>query len=287
VALGGLLAIVARPASDAEGSGRDTFPPGITVARAITEPCFLDDIDFTAPKRVALPGGLREASGLAVLDGSRLLAHDDERAIVAFVDARTGDRIGQFSLGRPLPRDDFEGIAVLDGRVFLATSAGRLYETTIGDDGQVVPFRMFDTGLGKQCELEGMATDSASRSLLLSCKNPIDRALRGAVTVFAWSLDNPATGGVRFRAPVTAFRVDRLTSFRPSALEVLPRGDLLLLSGADRALAVVTPPDTVRCVRRLDPAHRQPEGIALLPDGSIVIADEGNPARLTFYHPRR
>jgi hypothetical protein len=250
--------------------------------------CLLDSVSWSEPRRFALPGRLREVSGLARLDRTRLLAHDDESGIIFRIGARNGQPAGQFALGPRVPRDDFEGIAVLGNRVYLAASGGRLYESEVGGAGTTVTYRVRDTGLGRQCEIEGLAADSSTRSLLLSCKDPRTPALRGQVTVFAWSVDRAVLEGARVRAPVTAFRTGRVRSFRPSAVEVLPGGDLLILSGADHVLAVVTPRGLVRCTRRLAAFHRQPEGLALLHDGSVVIADEGvgGPARLTLY-PRR
>jgi hypothetical protein len=260
--------------------------PAADAAAPQRRSCVLDSIAWSDPQRVALPGALREVSGLALLDGARLLAHDDERGVVSLLDSRSGARAGQFSLGPRLPRDDFEGIAVLGARLFLSTSGGRLYEATVGRDGETVSYRVFDTGLGRLCELEGLAADPATRTLLLACKSPRTSGLRGQVTVFTWSVDRAGLEAIRFRAPEIALRTDRKGSFRPSALEVLPGGDLLILSGADRAIAVVTPPGIVRCTRPLDAGHRQAEGLARLSDGSLAVADEGNPARLTVY-PRR
>ena len=60
-------------------------------------------------------------------------------------------------MGRPVPRDDFEGIAYLDGVIYLVTSAGLIYVTTEGDDGERVDFEIYRTGLGRYCEIEGLA----------------------------------------------------------------------------------------------------------------------------------
>jgi uncharacterized protein YjiK len=262
----------------------------ITVADAAAQagrpPCILDSIAWAEPHRFALPGGLREVSGLAVLADGRLLAHDDERGLVSLLDARSGKRVAQFTLGPRMPRDDFEGIALLGERLFLSTSGGRLYETSVGRDGDALPFRVQDTGLGPLCELEGLAADRATGSLLLSCKEPHTSELRGQVVIFTWSPDGGGLEDVRFRAPQATFHAEKVNGFRPSAVDVLPGGDLLVLSGADRAIAQVTPPGIVRCVRRLDARHRQAEGLALLPGGGLAIADEGDPSHLTIYGRR-
>lgn len=258
-------------------------PRSTTSAQAAA--CVLDSITWSGPDRVSLPGRLREVSGLALLDEAHLLAHDDERGIIAIIDVETGERTGQFTLGPLLPRDDFEGIAVLGDRLYLASSRGRLYEAPIGEDGQTVEFRVHETGLRDRCELEGLTADTATQTLLLSCKNARSRELRDLVTVFAWSVDRAELAGIRFQAPEPDVAPGNRETFRPSAIDILPDGGLLLLSGADRSIAVVAPPGEVRCSRRLASRHRQAEGLALLPGGGIAIADEGNPGRLTLYTP--
>jgi len=260
-----------------------TRSAGATQARPA---CALDSVDWTDHDRTALPGGLREVSGLAVLPDGRLLAHDDERGLVSILDGRSGKRLAQFSLGPRMPRDDFEGIALLGDRLFLSTSGGRLYETRVGRDGEEVPYHVHDTGLGSLCEMEGLGADPETGTLLLPCKEPRTSELRGRTVVFAWSADRSGLEGIRFRAQESRLHIDKVNTFRPSAIELLPAGGLLLLSGADRAIAHVVPPGVVRCVRRLDSRHGQPEGLAMLPDGRLAIADEGSPARLTFYSRR-
>jgi hypothetical protein len=134
--------------------------------------------------------------------------------------------------------------------------------------------------------LEGLGADPRAGSLLLSCKEPHRSELRGRTIVFDWSPDRQGLQDVRFRAQESELHVGKVNTFRPSAVAMLPGGDLLILSANDRAIAHVTPPGTVRCVRPLDTRHEQAEGLALLADGRLAIADEGSPPRLTFYGRR-
>lgn len=246
-------------------------------------PCALDSIAWSHPDRTALPGGLKEVSGLAVLPDGRLLAHDDERGLVSVLDGKSGKRVAQFSLGPGMPRADFEGIALLGDRLFLSTSSGRVYETRVGRDGEQVPFRIHDTQLGSLCELEGLAADPRAGVLLMSCKEPHAPELHGLTVVFAWSPAGNGSQEIRFGAQEDAFEAGKVKTFRPSAVELLPGGDLLILSAADRAIAHVTPPATVNCVHRLAAPHPQAEGLARFADGRLAVADEGSPAHLTFY----
>ena len=71
----------------------------------------LASYDLEKPaRRFKLPKRLREISGLAMLAGNRLLAHDDERGVVVEIGYRDGSIVKAFALGgrRDPVADDFE-----------------------------------------------------------------------------------------------------------------------------------------------------------------------------------
>ncbi len=233
-------------------------------------------------KRWELPAGLREISGLAVIAGGRLLGHGDERAAIHEIDPARARAIHRFAMGDPAAPGDFEGIAAADGRVWLMTSTGQLYEARPGSAGEAVRYLVHDTGLGRRCELEGLTFDPARRALLLPCKQPRDRALRGFLVVFAWSLDSAATESApRFRVPIAALP-GRPQRFRATAIERHPEGTFLVLSSEGNLLEIDAS-GAVLAMRRLGGRHPQPEGLAVTPDGVLYVADEGRPATLTVY----
>ena len=136
----------------------------------------LEDYDLGASEAAPreLPRRLREISGLATTADHRLLAHNDEAGIVFEIDARDGSVVKEFQLadvGDPVA-GDFEGIAVAEGRIYLVTSSGRLYEFHEGADDESVLFTAHATGAGRDCEIEGLAYDERARELLLMCKDP-------------------------------------------------------------------------------------------------------------------
>ena len=57
--------------------------------------------------------------------------------------------------------DDFEGIAVAEGRIYLVTSAGRLYECREGADGASVLFQVYATGPGATARSRASRTTAA------------------------------------------------------------------------------------------------------------------------------
>jgi len=233
-------------------------------------------------KRWALPADLREISGLAVIADDRLLGHGDERAEVYEVDPARARAVPRFAMGHPAASGDFEGIAAADGRVWLVTSTGQLYEARLGSAGEAVQYQVHETGLGRRCELEGLTFDPVRRALLLPCKVPHDRRLRGALVVFAWSLDSAAIEAApRFRVPIAALAGVRGV-FRATAIERHPDGTFFVLSSTGD-LVEIDASGAVLAVRRLGGRHAQPEGLGVTRDGLLYVADEGRPAALTIY----
>jgi uncharacterized protein YjiK len=238
-----------------------------------------------------LPAALNEVSGLATTADGRLFAHGDERAVVYQLEPRSGRVVKHFLLGRNGVRGDFEGIAIAGERFFLVDSQGVLYEFREGNYGEVVAYRRTPTGVGDRCEVEGLAHDARTNALLLACKTVRSAASRGHIVVLAYSLARQRLEPTpRLRLPLAALRDFGLQpSFHPSSIEVHPSGSLLLVAARDEAILEVTREGRIVVARRLDRRrHPQPEGLALLRDGSLVIADEaqsGRRASLSVYPP--
>ena len=113
---------------------------------------------------------LDEISGLATTADGRLLAHEDQNGLVYELDGESGKVTKSFTLGREL-RGDFEGIASVDGDVYLVTSTGKLVRGREGAHGEEVEYEVFDTAVAERClEVEGLGYDPNERQLLLACK---------------------------------------------------------------------------------------------------------------------
>lgn len=235
-----------------------------------------------------LPGRLKEISGLALDAAGRLFAVTDETAVIYELDYESGRLQKAFALGDPVLRADVEGIAIVGDRFWLVTSDGDLYESDEGEDGEQLDYRHYVTGLGRRCEVEGLA--ATGDRLLIACKEARDRS--GEIGIHAWSLarrelDESAT----IRLPLgQILREIRQTRFNPSGIEVAAgSGNLLIVAARQRAIAEIAPDGRFVAALPLPLAyrHRQPEGITLLGDGRLLIADEGgsHKPRLAIYHP--
>lgn len=260
----------------------------------------LDRYRFADPEAtVELPSSLREVSGLACTADGRLFAHNDEEGTVFQVDAENGEVRKTFFVveqrwyGRDRVFADFEGIALADGRFFLVTSSGTLYEFPEGADGEEVLAVRYDTALHEGYDVEGLCYDPGRQELLLACKQwPEGLSLKDLLTgaerwkkrkklkpVFAFSLSDRKLRE-RPRFVIDTRHVKERTGhkkFRPSALAlVAANGRFLALSASGSMLAEYSIDGALLdAVLLLSPPHGQPEGLAMGPDGTLYIADEG------------
>lgn len=264
-----------------------------TLARpALAQESALARYQLPASVEWKLPGRLREISGLAMTPDHRLLAHDDEEAVIYEIDYVDGRLIKAFAMGRPTANGDFEGIAYADDRIYLVTSSGRLYESKEGRDGERVLFNTYGTGVGEACEVEGLAFEPADRTMLILCKEARADELEDYVAIFRWSLDRRAMAQDSLLLyPLSQFTdpIDK-KGFHPSGIARHPvTGTYLIVAARETALAEVSPGGEVLGVMEMSrEAHRQAEGITISSDETLFISDEGGSkrSRLVLYPVR-
>lgn len=241
------------------------------------------DAEWRLPKR------LREISGLAVTSDGRLFGHDDEVGVVHHIDVEAGEVGKAFGLGDPVERDDFEGLAITpEGDFYLISSKGLLYRFSEGEHGAAVAFETFETGLRHTAEIEGLAYLPAERSLIIASKAHYARRMRNVLSLYAWSTESQAlTTWLSLPLDRVADAVQERT-FSPSAVEIDPAtGRIVLLSARGGAMVELDRSGEILATRRLAASHVQAEGAAILPDGALVIADEGDGGRaLLTRYPR-
>ncbi len=239
-----------------------------------------------------LPDRLREISGLALAPDGRLFAVTDEMAIVYEINYADGKLVSAFALQDPPLAGDFEGIAWLNGHVYLTTSDGILYSSPEGADGERVEAARTDTGLGEKCEIEGLAEESRTDHLYFVCKVGRGGGKAQILQIFEWSVADQAV--VRNIAlPVADIRRTlRTDDFNPSGI-VLNRANhhFLIVAARQRAMVELGQDGQLIVARQFsEPGrHWQAEGIELTSSGKLLIADEGRggKARLAVYEPRR
>lgn len=249
-------------------------------------------LDSESLQQWKLPKALKEISGLALTSDDRLFAVGDEAAIVYELDYREGKIIKAFTLGEPAVRGDFEGIAHLESRFYLVTSDGLLYAADEGNKGDNVQFELYNTGLGKRCEIEGLAQDRRANTLLLVCKTSRARIPGAGLSIFAWS---PAIKDFLAEPEIAIPERDIAKSLNkkrvnPSGIAVDPESaNLYVIAARQRAIIEMKPNGELvdAIILPLKRRHRQAEGIEISSDGKLLIADEGGDkeARLSVYSP--
>lgn len=237
-----------------------------------------------------LPDRLNEISGLALTPDGRLLAVDDEVAIIYELDYDEGRIVKAFALGKPVVRGDFEGIAVVDDLVYLTTSAGRVYFAMEGADGQRVSFDNYDTEIGQDCEIEGLTQSSDNTRLYFLCKNVRKKSAIKGLMLFAWDVERreliaDESVVLPVQQILKQLRIDRLN---PTGITIERQsGNRIIVASRQRALIELTEDGELVSARNmpLSGRHRQAEGIELTSDGRLLIADEGgtHKARLAVY----
>lgn len=224
--------------------------------------------------QIKLPRALREVSGLAVTERGTLLAVADEQALIFEIDPAQATVEPWLAIGSPPLAGDFEGIERVGTKVWLLQSDGVL----LWSDGDA--YERVDTGLGKACEFEGLAQDPVSQRLLLLCKKHRDKAFRDQLQLLAVDAGTgvpDANADLRFDLrPLFAALGTR--KFNPSGVAFARGGrEILVVAAKQRSLAVFNRDGELLHADRLPEIgkHRQAEGVALLADGRIAIADEG------------
>ena len=299
------------PGMGACGTRADARPAGIDrdelSRRAARLQQALNNPDASAGRdgmlaRWLLPDRLKGISGLALTPDGRLLTHGVKRGRVFEIDYRRGMIVKEFTLAKgdePL-KGELEGIAVADDRVFMMSSEGTLYEFREGADRAKVDYRVHETGLGSECDFEGVAFARAINSLLLACRNVRNSALKESLVIYRWKLDGVGPGRVSRLAIPFAKIVgsNPWTSVHPSDITVEPfQGNYVLIAAKEKALIEVTPDGERVSAGPIPGKHPRAEGVAVTQDTLLIISDEAGhrtpdeavhrPAVVTLYRWHR
>jgi uncharacterized protein YjiK len=238
-----------------------------------------------------MPYNLREISGLAVTTRGTVLTHDDNVGRVSEIDPRTGILLKSFSLAG-LQKGDFEAITIAGQDIYLMASNGKLFKFREGADGEQVPFTVFNTHLGKECEFESLTYEQDSSRLLMACKRLLNKNEGKELRIYMLPLPlrNPPVVSNTMAIPIDEVRQkNKWKNFRPSDMNIDPfTGNYVIVASREQAYVVVTPEGDVVRSEPLPGDHRQAEGIAITRDSLMIVSDEANvtPPKITVYRWR-
>jgi uncharacterized protein YjiK len=260
---------------------------GCTATPASNQANAAAQTDADGVRILPLPDELREISGLAVAGPTSVFAHDDEQGVVREVSIEDGHIIRSIRFG---DSGDFEGIAADGNRIFVITSNGMLSSFTAGADGTTVTPETVDTGVGERCEIEGLSLGPQPGRLLILCKDVRGHGNHGRLLVFAWDIAARRLVEQPFvDADLSDVLGENRRGFAPSGIDWdVRRRRVVIVSARNRLLLELDESGRVVTQRVLEALrHPQAEGVAVMPNGVLVISDEagdsGGPGRLTVY----
>jgi hypothetical protein len=244
---------------------------------------------------LVLPPSLREASAVVAADATTVACVQDEVGALYFVDLTGAHDVRKVPFG---PKGDYEGLARAGDAWWVLRSDGLLLRLRPSRGGgfEVASTLQLPAGHGNW---EGLCFDPVSGCLLAMPKDKPegDKSERDQRPVFAV---DPATGALR-PEPLLTLSVRELAAeaeargfplptrttpkgreriaFKLLASEILvapASGALYVLSAIDRTLVAVDRTGKLLSVHLLAAEeHPQPEGMAWLPDGRLLVANEG------------
>jgi hypothetical protein len=248
-------------------------------------PVSLDDFSLNKNHRKAwsLPKVLREVSGVAVVDADRIFIHNDESAVIYEFNFTTQEVTQRFQLEDPPLRIDLEGIALIGSDVYLVLSTGQIYKIVNGVSrrGIIDDYEIFDSGMEELCEIESLEEDIEPGSLVFACKLMYGQD-SNFISVYRYKpgddqslklfdLSFEALGG----------------KFHPSAISTQFESYIILAGKQHLMRQVSSGGEVMISVKLKKKHHQQAEGVGFLPDGRLIIADEGkgSKGRISAYRP--
>ncbi len=247
-----------------EEEAPSVLPEG-EVPTAYSEPPYR----FKAPEaRFALPTELREISALTVVNDGYLGAVEDESGVLYALSLETGAVTDRIPFGR---RGDYEGVELAADRLFALRSDGSGMMLRDWSSGHTTDLP-FDLGLGAEaCNAEGLGSDG--KRLLVVCKEEDEK---GRNRLYGADFGGKLLGsGPLFS--IDPAEVPGKGRLRPSALAVHPvTGHIVVLSSKRESLISLDTTGEVVATWDLRPAGlEQPEGLAFLPNGDLLLSSEG------------
>lgn len=243
-----------------------------------------------------LPPSLIEISALGFIDDETLIAVNDEKANLYFLDNSSCEVNEKIDFGK---NGDYEGVEHANGVVYILKSNGNVYPYDLNSKTTLSPIK---SALKTVNDVEGLAYDYDRGLLVLACKGSsdlIDYSKTKDVKAF-YGVD--IQGKKLLEEPLWViednqliqfyeeFLIDdtksekaikklkgRLTSFSPSGIAKHPiDGSFYIVSSVGKLLIVCTDQGIIQHVEFLDDSmFRQPEGIAFTSKGAMYISNEG------------
>lgn len=267
----------------------------------------LEDIGYNLSKpteSIEMSDSLREISGITLLDSSTVACIQDENGVVFIYDFLRKEIKTKLKF---YDDGDYEGICKVDTSIFILRSDGELFEISNYLSTKRTTVR-YATAMASSNN-EGLCYDKVQNRLLIARKNRLAKGkeYKNKRAVYAFDLRTKTLN----LKPLMEFDVDTVRKialeekiklpvkikkknkhkapepilrFASSAISIHPiTGNIFLLSSLDHLLFVINKMGSIEQVVSLDPSvFIQPEGIAFLENGDMLITNEGKKGNSTL-----
>ncbi|MEO0468291.1 MAG: SdiA-regulated domain-containing protein [Bacteroidota bacterium] len=251
--------------------------------------------------RHEMPLQLQEGSCLSMMGTDKVVMMNDEHGHLFVFDLPRGEVIDRYRIRKD---GDYEGVEIVDDVLYILRSDGRVYEVSDFTTENRTSEK-YETEL-VEGDTEGLGYDPETNQLLIACKNPVEvkgrkgedyeRAIYGFdlkekklseepflvisfKAIKEWLEINANTSKEKERAE--DFDEKKKSSFMPSGIAVHPETGhyFLIASSGQLFLEVDREGEIIHAQHLPRKLYPQPEGICFLPDGSLLISNEGRTGR--------
>lgn len=233
---------------------------------------------FDKPDAVwELPSGLREISGIAILNDSILVCQEDENAILYLFNLSSKRVDKMITFGK---QNDYEDLAIVGNDIYVLQSNGSILQ--VGAYMQSPVVTKFKTVLTGKNDTEGLCLDPVTGALLITCKGSQDLAdtAPGSKMIYSFSLKDKTMSA----RPTLVFKQPE---FAPSALAIHPvsKRVFVLSSKKKKLVELDRNGNQLNLYDLKGKIFMQPEGLAIAANGDIYIANEAGdgPANILLF----
>ncbi len=243
-----------------------------------------------------LPEDLSEISGITFLNDSVLVAIQDEDGILFFYNIKQNRILRKQWFA---DEDDYEDLAKAGKDMYVVTSKGLLYQIKNFESANP-QIRSFKTPFGAKHNIEGLAYDPGTNSLLIAPKEDgldndettkeiyrfdlktMKLQSKPAFTILLDEIESHFEGDAlqesskKFLKALGNRNMNRV--FKASALAVKEKtGEVYALSAINEIILILDKSGELKKIIQFSgPEFKQPEGIAFSPGGKLYISNEGN-----------
>ncbi len=250
--------------------------------------------DFSDPSsKTALPDTLKEISGLTMVSETEVGCVQDENGILFIYDLEEKTIALEVAFGKD---GDYEGLAKVGNDMYILRSDGVLFELK-NYASEKMKVDSIITGI-PSTNNEGLCYDQKNHRLLVACKNASSKEQRNKRMIYAVDLKTKKMNA----EPAYTMDVNEIKQFarhhdielptkvkknsevreafvrfKPSAICLHPlNGKLYMLSAVDHMLFVLDQQGKLDQIEVLDAElFNKSEGICFLPNGDLLISNEG------------